>query len=199
MENTEIKKIHLLPLVPKKTEKPIYEKEKTRRLITQEWKIKEDDLLYENQIKHIQNLYDMYHGSPKREETKGEPDQTENLDIQQCILKQLNNKIYGYRAQDLQKKKFNADLFVDIQTIVSLLFECHLLCYYCKKQVRLLYEFVREPLQWSLERLDNQYGHNRENVVIACLGCNLKRKTMYPERFLFTKQLHILKIPSNVL
>ena len=47
--------------------------------------------------------------------------------------------------------------------------------------------------QWSLERIENQYGHNKENVEIACLSCNLGRRTMYHERYLFTKQLEIIK------
>jgi hypothetical protein len=59
--------------------------------------------------------------------------------------------------------------------------------------MKILYEHVREPKQWSLERIDNDYGHNKNNVEIACLSCNLRRKTMYHERFIFTKQLNIVK------
>ena len=52
---------------------------------------------------------------------------------------------------------------------------------------------MREEKQWSVERIDNNFGHNKENVTIACLECNLRRKTMYHERFKFTKQLTIVK------
>ena len=57
----------------------------------------------------------------------------------------------------------------------------------------LLYEKLREPRQWTLERLDNNYGHNKGNLEISCLKCNIDRKTMYHERFMFTKELKIIK------
>ena len=82
---------------------------------------------------------------------------------------------------------------MDIKKVLELLEKSELLCYYCRKEVKLLYENVREMTQWSLDRLDNSEGHNKENVVIACLSCNLHRKTMYHERFVFTKQLNIVK------
>jgi hypothetical protein len=44
-----------------------------------------------------------------------------------------------------------------------------------------------------VERIDNSIGHNRTNIVIACLDCNLHRRTMYYERYVFTKQLNIVK------
>lgn len=52
---------------------------------------------------------------------------------------------------------------------------------------------LEKPKQWTLDRIDNDIGHYSDNVVIACLSCNLHRKTMYHERFLFTKQLNIIK------
>ena len=49
--------------------------------------------------------------------------------------------------------------------------------------------------QWTLERIDNGMGHNKDNVEIACLLCNLRRRTMYHERYVFTKQMmNVVKI-----
>ena len=52
-----------------------------------------------------------------------------------------------------------------------------------------MYEYVREPKQWTLERLDNAYGHNKNNVVISCLSCNIRRRTMASEKYVQTKQM----------
>ena len=52
-----------------------------------------------------------------------------------------------------------------------------------------MYEYVREPKQWTLERMNNSFGHNRDNVVIACLSCNIRRRTMASERYVLTKEL----------
>ena len=63
----------------------------------------------------------------------------------------------------------------------------------------LLYEIVRESKQWSVDRLDNDQGHNQHNYVLACLECNLKRRRRTAEKYLFTKQLTIVKTEETNL
>lgn len=109
----------------------------------------------------------------------------------ECVwmLQEINRKINGYKCQDVDKHLYDLEHFVDTDYVVQLLIQSNLHCYYCKEDMYVMYAEVRNPKQWSLERIDNSYGHNKGNVEIACLQCNLKRKTMYHERFLFTKQL----------
>ena len=114
-------------------------------------------------------------------------------ELYNIIKKQLNTKLQGYRAQDTLKHMFVESEFMDMENTLQLLKESQLKCYYCKECVKVLYRQVREGCQWTLERIDNDYGHNKTNVVIACLTCNLRRRTMYHERFAFTKQLVITK------
>lgn len=120
------------------------------------------------------------------------------IDISLCsiITTQIAGKLYGYRAQDIKKTKFAEAEFIHADQVLQKMLESKNLCYYCNKSVKVLYESVREPLQWTLERIDNTYGHNTGNVVIACLNCNLHRRTMYHERYVFTKQLRITKTDS---
>jgi hypothetical protein len=108
--------------------------------------------------------------------------------IHTCVIKQIQKKITGYRRQDISKKLHNPDLFITFDDVIHLLNSSELMCFYCKNHVSVLYEIVRETQQWTLERIDNSCGHNTNNVEIACLGCNLGRRTMYHERYLFTKQ-----------
>jgi len=109
------------------------------------------------------------------------------------IKKQIHIKLQGYRSQDLTKGIYNEAEFMDMSTTMRLLVESDLTCFYCKCHVKVLYKMVREGCQWTLERIDNGQGHNKNNVVVACLDCNLGRRTMYHERFAFTKQLVIQK------
>jgi len=111
------------------------------------------------------------------------------------IHKQIRSKICGYASQDKSKRMFCEDEFVNEKDVLDLFRSSGLKCYYCKETTELLYEYVREPKQWTLERLDNSIGHNRGNVVIACLHCNLKRRCMASEKYVKTKEMSkIVKI-----
>ena len=110
------------------------------------------------------------------------------------MRRQIQNKVSSYKMQDIQKQKFNDDKFVDLNFVISLLHKKELKCFYCRESVYLFYNFVRENKQWTLERIDNSHGHNKDNVEIACLLCNLRRRTMYYERYVFTKQMNVVKL-----
>jgi hypothetical protein len=113
--------------------------------------------------------------------------------VVKLIKQQINQKIYGYRCQDTEKNKFDIDHFIDFEGVLNLIIKSNNHCYYCKEPTQLLYENVREPKQWTLDRIDNKLGHNKNNLLIACLNCNLRRRTMHTERYVFTKQLNIIK------
>ena len=111
------------------------------------------------------------------------------------FTQQIRQKISGYRSQDVEKDILDIQMFVTYQDVLDLFKISDMICYYCKDKVLILYEYVREPKQWTLERLDNKKGHNRDNVVLACLRCNLRRRCMAYERYVQTKQMaKIIKI-----
>jgi len=110
----------------------------------------------------------------------------------ELVTQQIRTKISGYRSQDCEKGLFCENEFVCLQDVLDLIISSQAKCYYCQEPTMILYEFVREPKQWTLERLDNKYGHNRNNVVLACLRCNLRRRCMQSERYLKTKQMSVI-------
>jgi hypothetical protein len=105
------------------------------------------------------------------------------------LRSQLRRKLNSYYNQDLKKGIFNSEKAISVDQTIQLILDSFLECYYCHQKVKILYETVRDPLQWTLERMNNEYGHNKENVVISCLQCNLRRRTMNSERYVKTKQL----------
>jgi hypothetical protein len=114
--------------------------------------------------------------------------------ITNVVSRELRNKISSYKSQDIKKNIYNNDEFIDFEFVLNL-FKCsQLKCYYCNKQVLVIYDNVRESRQWTIERIDNRLGHNKNNSVISCLDCNLRRRTMYHERYLMTKKLTIMKL-----
>lgn len=115
------------------------------------------------------------------------------------LLTNLQNKINSYKQQDIKRSLYNPDLLISLNETVLKLQTSNLLCHYCLKPVQLLYRIVREPSQWTLDRIDNNDCHSNDNTVIACLACNLKRRVTDKEKFEFTKRLVINKINNNDL
>ena len=121
-------------------------------------------------------------------------DQNKSQDqIVKEFINSINKKISSYKQQDILKEKFNKDDFISYKEIVSILNNCNLKCYYCESELYILYEIVREGKQWTLDRIDNNIGHNKNNVVISCLECNLKRRNTNKDAFMFTKNLKITR------
>ena len=122
-----------------------------------------------------------------------------HFDEREILEKEIKRKQYGYKQQDIHKKMFNKNKFIDLSEIYEKIVISKLKCYYCSCNMLLLYDNVRESTQWTLDRIDNNIGHNGDNVVICCLKCNLKRKTMDSEKFKFTKRLKIIKKNNSIL
>lgn len=106
---------------------------------------------------------------------------------------QLKIKIAGYKQQDV-KKQLNLNEIISLENLTEKLIISKLQCFYCKCHVCITTKIKRDKKQWTLDRIDNNKGHNVDNVVISCLECNLKRRCQSQKKFLFTKQLNIHKI-----
>ena len=116
-----------------------------------------------------------------------------NSNENEIYITEIKQKISGYKQQDILKKVLNIENFVTFDYVLEKLFESKLECYYCSQHIYILYERVRELLQWSLDRINNDIGHNKDNVVIACLNCNLKRRNRSKDSFMFTQNLKITR------
>lgn len=108
---------------------------------------------------------------------------------EKVIVQQIKQKLSSYKYQDQLKGIYDPDNFANsVHHIVNMLADCKLLCFYCKNIVAVIYDKVCDPAQWTVERIDNSVGHNYDNICIACLKCNLGRRTMHQNRYLFTKK-----------
>lgn len=179
MDNT--KKVILMPPPIEKTKKVVLEKPKKKRAVTysENWALAIEEL--ENlETVNVENMIEI-------EENK----------LKKILLQQIKSKINGYACQDREKKLFCQEKFVTLNNVIELFKSSKMNCYYCKEDTQLMYEYVREPKQWTLERLNNDFGHNNDNVVISCLRCNLRRKTMASEKYIKTKEMaKIIKLDN---
>lgn len=154
-----------------------------KRVETQNWSFSHDYYKYENQMLIIQGIYEKKYD--------------ENDKIYKIAIQQINRKIYGYKQQDNIKNKFNEEKFLTFDSVIEKMVKCELKCYYCACEMNVLYDISREMKQWSVDRINNDLGHNVDNYYLACLECNLKRRRRSDEKFLFTKQMKLVKIPGG--
>jgi hypothetical protein len=82
---------------------------------------------------------------------------------------------------------------IQLDEIIDLLVQSKLLCYYCSHPVKLIYRYMRDERQWTLDRINNHGDHTKENCVICCLKCNLERRRLDNSKFYEGKRIQYKK------
>jgi hypothetical protein len=162
----------------KKVESNKEKKEKKKKVETNTWNLNEEELSFETQLEILKSIFDNNTG-------------INDSKLTNFVVSHIKTKMSSYKHQDILKNIFLEPDFVTFNYIIDLLNSCNMKCHYCACEIYLLYEFVREMKQWSLDRINNDIGHNKGNLVIACLECNLKRRRTNKDAFFMTKNLTI--------
>ena len=152
--------------------------EPKKREVSKEWTFSDEYFNYDKQLKMINDI---------------SVNILNNDNVTKIVIQQINKKISSYKQQDILKKILNTEQFIDFNCVINKMIECELKCRYCICEMSVLYDITREMKQWSVDRIDNDKGHNKDNFHLACLECNLKRRRKTDEKFLFTKQLKLIK------
>ena len=159
------------------------------------------DFVFENrfQVQIINKLYlNLDHKDHKDHKDLDHKDHKDldhkdlEIEYKKELLKEINKKIISYKTQDVNKNKYDDNNITQEETIEKLV-ASKLKCYYCKCNMKIFYKKVRDVEQWTLDRIDNDLPHQDNNVIVACLKCNLQRRRQSKDKFLFTKQLKIIK------
>jgi len=115
-------------------------------------------------------------------------------DSYELMSKSINAKIESYKHQDKLKNRFTEE-YVTKEDVIEMLRKSPY-CYYCEKELLIIYLLKREPMQWTLDRISNDLAHEKTNVVLSCLKCNLERRCKSKDKFFFTKQMKISKMDT---
>jgi hypothetical protein len=115
------------------------------------------------------------------------------VDAVPVFTRNIKDKLSGYLSQDRIQERVDDGVHITFKDTVKKLIESEQKCYYCSEKVLLLYNIVRDTMQWTLDRIDNNIRHSCGNVVISCLGCNLAKRRRGAEAFRTTKQMVLHK------
>jgi hypothetical protein len=113
--------------------------------------------------------------------------------LYKLFISEIKQKINSYKNQDKTKNMLDEDKIISLYEATELLVESKLKCSYCCCKMYILYPEYRFGNQWTLDRVDNNIGHHKDNCVISCLKCNLQKKRLDDDDFRFTKQMKIVK------
>lgn len=115
-------------------------------------------------------------------------------ELEEMCIKEIKKKHSSYKSQDKLKHKYDEIQHITLEQIIDKMIVCNLKCYYCNKDVLILYNKKKESLQWTLERLNNNIGHYKDNTCISCLNCNLGRRTENHEYYKKGKTMILEKV-----
>jgi len=185
MDNSEKKQINITGQSNRYQIKKLTQEKKMdkKRIEIEKLNLTEEYFIFEKQNEIINNINNINNILNKEEDKNAS----------KILIKQIEKKISSYKQQDIDKKLLNNEKIINLKCIIDKLIETEIKCYYCKEKMFILYKNVREPKQWSVDRINNDLGHNIDNFVLACLDCNLKRRCRSADKFLFTKQLNIIR------
>ena len=79
--------------------------------------------------------------------------------------------ISSAKQADKNKKRYDEENFIDAVFIRNLM-NVSTKCYYCDIDMQFI---LTDRTLCTLERFNNNIGHVRDNVTLACLKCNLSR------------------------
>jgi 5-methylcytosine-specific restriction endonuclease McrA len=150
-------------------------KNPVRRCIDK-WKVDDVYFAHNKQVEIVNSLY------------VNQPHEYEKI-----VKREVEKKIGGYKSQDIRNNILDLNRLISLDQVLEKLVVSKMKCCYCKDNCDILYKDVLYKKQWTLDRIDNDYGHNNNNVVICCYECNVKRGDMDYERFKQGKSIKFIR------
>jgi hypothetical protein len=139
------------------------------------------------------NYEDEYFTHPKQVSIINQLYLDQEINYKNEMKREIQKKINGYKYQDIDKKILNNNKLISLDQTFEKLVESKLKCFYCKEKCFFIFKDKLDKKQWTLDRIDNEKGHNYDNIVISCLDCNVKRGEMNFDRFKKGKDIKIIR------
>lgn len=100
---------------------------------------------------------------------------------------QIKTKVRGYEQQDKKMDRDTGQNITSDETVEKLI-ESSMTCNYCSDCVTTQYTSAEvshdtHSKQWTLDRINNALPHTKQNTLVACLSCNVRRGRMSHDAF----------------
>lgn len=86
----------------------------------------------------------------------------------------IGNKIEGHKRED--RAQGRGECTLTVEQVKEMLEECKGCCAHCGLEVKTQGYECKASRQLSIDRVDNSKAHTRENCVVSCYGCNLRKE-----------------------
>ena len=100
----------------------------------------------------------------------------------------VRKKVSGYASQDKRQGRPHGNNATKAD-VIEMLVASKMRCCYCRSGLVVDGGYR----QWTLDRIDNDASHTRDNCVVSCLLCNLERRRMDHDRFTRGKRLTVAR------
>jgi hypothetical protein len=170
-----------------------------KREVIKKWKYIEDrDYSHEEQLELLKlslvSLSDM--GTEIHRQIKMKLSSYKGQDHKHYLSEKTEHKHKSFHSvskEGTEKECVATIDYISFEDTCQLLLSSELKCYYCSEPVNIIYRYMRDERQWTLDRINNQGDHTKENCVICCLKCNLERRRLDNSRFYIGKRIQYKK------
>lgn len=111
-----------------------------------------------------------------------------------AVKNEIRGKLSVYRSGDLKRWGngcLTPENILTWEDIAMMMVGKRCKCFYCHSPYIVRYKNIHDPLQWSVDRIDNTKPHIKDNIVISCLRCNLRRRQREHREFYDCRNLVI--------
>lgn len=112
----------------------------------------------------------------------------------EAVVAGVRKKVAGYASQDKRQGRPHGNN-ATMTEVIEMLVASKMRCCYCRSGLVIDGGYR----QWSLDRIDNDRPHTRDNCVVSCLLCNLERRRMDHDRFTRGKRLTVIRAGHSPL
>jgi len=87
----------------------------------------------------------------------------------------INNMIINYKEQDKKaNREINDKKYIDCEWVLTQMKKQYSSCSYCHNIIEI--DSLNDNEKLSIDRIKNEFAHNKNNCVLSCLHCNVSKK-----------------------